>query len=97
MTLHLAEISQAVKKDAHAVVLLDQAGWHGAKALEVPDNITLLPLPPRSPELSSTTAASPGTSSSISPGKSCPSGSAIGPMGADQWELVLHHPRYDWN
>jgi transposase len=51
MTLHLAEISQAVKKDAHAVVLLDQAGWHGAKALEVPDNITLLPLPPRSPEL----------------------------------------------
>ncbi len=51
MTLHLAEISQAVKKGAHAVVILDQAGWHGAKDLEVPDNITLLPLPPRSPEL----------------------------------------------
>ncbi len=46
-----AEISSAVKVGAHAVVLLDQAGWHGAKALEVPDNITLLPLPPRSPEL----------------------------------------------
>ena len=51
MTLHLAEISKAVKPRAHAVVLLDQAGWHGAKALEVPDNTTLLPLPPRSPEL----------------------------------------------
>ena len=51
MTLHLAEISKAVKPRAHAVILLDQAGWHGAKALEVPDNITLLPLPPRSPEL----------------------------------------------
>ncbi len=51
MTLHLAEISRAVKAGAHAVVILDQAGWHGAKALEVPDNITLLPLPPRSPEL----------------------------------------------
>jgi transposase len=51
MTLHLAEISRTVKPRAHAVVLLDQAGWHGAKALEVPDNITLLPLPPRSPEL----------------------------------------------
>ncbi len=51
MTLHLAEISQAVKKGAHGVVILDQAGWHGAKDLEVPDNITLLPLPPRSPEL----------------------------------------------
>ena len=30
---------------------LDQAGWHLARALVVPDNITLLPLPARSPEL----------------------------------------------
>jgi len=51
MTLHLAEISRAVKPQAHAVVLLDQAGWHGSKDLEIPENITLLPLPPRSPEL----------------------------------------------
>ena len=51
MSLHLAEISQAVKEGAHAVVILDQAGWHSAKTLQVPDNITLLLLPPRSPEL----------------------------------------------
>ncbi len=51
MSLHLAEISQAVKAGAHAVVILDQAGWHGSKDLVVPDNITLLPLPPRAPEL----------------------------------------------
>lgn len=51
MRLHLRDISRAVKLRAHAVVLLDQAGWHGSKELEVPDNITLLPLPPRSPEL----------------------------------------------
>ncbi len=51
MTLHLAEVSKAVKLTAHGVVLLDQAGWHGSKDLEVPENITLLPLPPRSPEL----------------------------------------------
>ena len=51
MTLHLREISRAVKPGAHTVVLLDQAGWHGSKGLEVPDNITLLSLPPRSPEL----------------------------------------------
>ncbi len=50
MTLHLAEISRTVGPRAHGVIL-DQAGWHGAKALKVPDNITLLPLPPRSPEL----------------------------------------------
>ena len=51
MTAHLAEISRAVANDAHAVVILDQAGWHTANALEIPDNITLMPLPPRSPEL----------------------------------------------
>ena len=51
MNLHLAEISAQVAADAHAVVILDQAGWHGAKALRVPDNISLLSLPPYSPEL----------------------------------------------
>jgi transposase len=30
---------------------MDQAGWHRAKDLAVPDNITLVLLPARSPEL----------------------------------------------
>jgi hypothetical protein len=51
MSLHLAEISTAVAANAHAVVLLDQAGWHAANDLVIPDNITLMPLPPRAPEL----------------------------------------------
>jgi len=51
MNLHLAEIAQAVSSGAHAVLLLDQAGWHVSPKLKVPDNITLLPLPSRSPEL----------------------------------------------
>lgn len=46
-----AEISQAVAPDAHAVVLADQAGWHLTAKLDVPHNITIVPLPPRSPEL----------------------------------------------
>jgi hypothetical protein len=36
----------------HAVVILDGAGWHRSHGLLVPDNITLLELPPYSPELS---------------------------------------------
>ncbi len=51
MQLHLDEISRQVKDDAHAVLVLDQAGWHGAGQLKWPDNITPLPLPPVSPEL----------------------------------------------
>ena len=51
MNAHLAEVFTAVDANAHAVVLLDQAGWHTSKKLVVPDNITLMPLPPRAPEL----------------------------------------------
>jgi transposase len=51
MALHLVEISAAVAPGAHAVLLLDQAGWHGSGALVIPPNITLLPLPSKCPEL----------------------------------------------
>lgn len=51
MTLHLAEIAQAVAPGAHAVLLLDQAAWHLSQDLVVPENITLVPLPPKCPEL----------------------------------------------
>jgi transposase len=51
MNLRLAEISQAVAPGAHAVLLMDQAGWHTTARLALPGNITILPLPPRSPEL----------------------------------------------
>ncbi len=48
MQRHLDEISRRVR---HAVRLLDRAGWHTTGALAVPANITLVLLPPRSPEL----------------------------------------------
>ena len=51
MQWHLEEISSQVTPGAHAVLILDQAGWHTTKKLAVPNNITLLPLPPKSPEL----------------------------------------------
>ena len=52
MNLHLVEIAANVAPGAHAVLTVDGAGWHrsGGK-LRVPDNITLLRLPPYSPEL----------------------------------------------
>jgi transposase len=51
MALHLEEIARAVASDAHAVLLLDQAGWHTSSKLKVPANIILVPLPSKSPEL----------------------------------------------
>jgi len=49
MNLHLAEM---VAPDAHAVLLVDQANWHLSARLVIPSNITILPLPAKSPELS---------------------------------------------
>ncbi len=52
MNLHLAEISTQVAPGAHAVITLDGAGWHQlGDRLRLPNNISLLPLPPYSPEL----------------------------------------------
>jgi hypothetical protein len=52
MNEHLEEISTQVAAGAHAVLVLDGAGWHQAGGkLSVPDNITLLSLPPYAPEL----------------------------------------------
>ena len=51
MSLHLREIGATVGEGKHAVPLLDQAGWHLSSRIEVPPNITLLPLPPKCPEL----------------------------------------------
>lgn len=51
MTLHLEEIAKAVAPGAQALLILDGAGWHRAKALKTPENITLLKLPPYAPEL----------------------------------------------
>ena len=53
MTIHLAEISRHAIEGAHAVLMLDQAGWHTSRKLQVPQNISLLPLPPYAPELNS--------------------------------------------
>jgi len=51
MNLHLQEIAAAVAPGAHAVLLLDQAGWHMSAKLAVPHNITIMPLPAKAPEL----------------------------------------------
>lgn len=54
MSLHLAEISAQVTPGAHAVLICDGAGWHQTGGrLRVPDTITLLPIPPYTPELNS--------------------------------------------
>ena len=44
-SLFLDGFSRNLEPDIQAVLVLDQAGWHGSGALVVPDNVTLLPLP----------------------------------------------------
>ena len=51
MDLFLAEFSKTLAPDEHALMVIDGAGWHTSKSLLVPDNITLVRLPPYSPEL----------------------------------------------
>jgi transposase len=47
----LAMLAAEVKPDEHVVLVMDQAGWHRSKGLRLPDCVTVLLLPPYSPEL----------------------------------------------
>ena len=51
MQVYLDRFAETIAPGEHVLLVLDQAGWHKAKALRIPANLTLAPLPPRSPEL----------------------------------------------
>lgn len=50
MSLFLAEVAQR-HADEFVLMVMDQAGWHIAGELAVPENMRLMFLPPYSPEL----------------------------------------------
>ena len=51
MSLHLTAIGRKVAAGSHAALVLDSAGYHIAAALSIPENVTLVRLPPYAPEL----------------------------------------------
>jgi hypothetical protein len=44
MNVHAAEISRHMTEGTHAVLVLDQAGWHTSPKLRAPESISPLPL-----------------------------------------------------
>ncbi len=51
MSEHLRMVGEAAGEGVHVVLVLDGAGWHVAKDLAIPANLTLPHLPPYSPKL----------------------------------------------
>ena len=51
MNLFLEGLSLQAKQGRHIALLIDNAGWHRSHELTIPANITLVPIPPYSPEL----------------------------------------------
>ena len=51
MGLYLADFGRNLAPDVHALVVMDGAGWHTSGGLAVPENVTLVGLPPYAPEL----------------------------------------------
>jgi len=50
MNIFLSQVAEDFS-DYFILMLADQAGWHVSQDLKVPENIRLIKLPPRSPEL----------------------------------------------
>lgn len=51
MGVFLERFAAGLPPGVHAAMLLDGAGWHTANALPVPANVSLIRLPPYSPQL----------------------------------------------
>lgn len=51
VNVFLQQLSRELSSDVHAVLIWDQAGFHTASQINIPDNITIISLPPYSPQL----------------------------------------------
>lgn len=51
MAQHLTQISKATKSGRHAVVIMDGASWHTDDISDALENVSIIKLPPYSPEL----------------------------------------------
>lgn len=51
MQVFLDSFAATLSPEVHAALVVDGAGWHTSLALRVPENVTLVPLPPYAPEL----------------------------------------------
>lgn len=51
INIFLAEFAKTIPHDVHVVMVWDRAGFHTGNDLTIPENITIVPLPPYSPEL----------------------------------------------
>ena len=54
MNIFMETFGRSLDPDVHAVMLLDQAGWHTTDKLRLPENVSFIHLPPKSPELNPT-------------------------------------------
>ena len=54
MNAFLQILDRERRDDEHFVLIMDQAGWHKSRKLKLPEGVTVLLLPPYSPELNPT-------------------------------------------
>jgi hypothetical protein len=93
MQLHLQVISQTVAKGAHAAVLMDRAGWHTTLNLNVPDNITIILLPSKSPELNPVENIWRYMRQNWLSARVFPNHEAILEAGCDAWNRLIDEPQ----
>jgi hypothetical protein len=92
MDIMLAELSQSVAPGAHAAVLIDGAGYHIAGDLTIPDNITLVRLPPYSPELNAIEKLWQFMRDSFLSHRLCDALDHIIDVCCDAWNRILAEP-----
>lgn len=93
MQLHLDEISKYVAHKAHAVVLMDRAGWHSTGKLIVPKNLTIILLPSKSPELNPVENVWQYLRSNYLSNRVFKDYNAIVDAASDAWNKLINKPK----
>ena len=78
--------------NAHAVIILDQAGGHTTDKLEIPAKMTLLPLPPRSPALNPVENIWPFMRAKWLSNKAFKSHDDISTLRCEAWKKLIEQP-----
>ena len=93
MQPHLDEISRAVAPGAHAVVLIDRAGGHRSDSLKLPKTLSIILLPPPSPELNPVENIWKYRRQNRLSNRVCDNYDAILKAACDAWNKLLKQPR----
>lgn len=93
INVFLDRFAQTIPAEEHAVIVWDQAGFHTSGKLKIPGNVTIVELPPYSPELNPAENLWHYFESHYGSNRYDEDLQALEEMAVESWRLVAMNPK----